>query len=620
MTDAQLKAALAAQQVADSNKKAIDTLQTDAEKTAAGQFADLAGVTQEAAKQFYTFASSHQEVAQEAVTLATNIDHEQQALAALQSTGKATQSDLDAMNKYIEDQKNKLANLITSTNAQGDSYKALRATLDDLNASGKTTNSELAGLLGLTPKQAGEVVTLAQNDATLAKVMADSIPVIIMYNESLKGGAPDVGGEKALAASIAVDKFKSALLDAFNTANANKIDFNYDNSNATRAIEDAQRVANAWRTMSEDMAQAQQTADEGIAKAQQTMDDAIGKAQQSLNETLAKDAQTLADKIADIQQQLADKRTDAAYTLQKNLQGLDEDRVKDQQDLAEKLADIERKRIEDIASLDFDTGLKLRKAKTDHDREEIMLEAEHQRQAINQRADDEKSTARQTFDDQVKQLADRRKQYEEEYQHELQVAERTAAEQTARAKREYEQQVADAKQRYADEVVAAQKRDQEELASIAQRLKDEQERIKQRYNDEILNIENATKVALAASAARVSSFENEYSWLQALTAQAVAYNQALAGYGQPGYQSVEQRYGSGYQMGGDFVADRPQLIMVGEGYQRERVSITPLQGSTTHNTSSKHYSVGNLIIQAAQDPEATWRYFESRLADESVYG
>lgn len=486
-------------------------------------------------------------------------------------------------------------------------WKALEAELLNLQGMGPTAASALAGILGVTEANASSVLNLAKQDENLGNVLIELIPIIIACNKALADGSMTAEQASGIIAG-AVGKLKFAIADAFEYAQNHKIGIQADTTAATRAIEDAQRVKDALIKMNEDVARAERTYSEDVFKANRTLAD-----------DLSKDAQKLADSLYDIAQSLRDKMEDLDHDYAKQVEEIGDEIVKAKQDLSDKIKQIEKKRIDDLAQLDWDTGLKLRKAKTDHDREEIMLEAEHQRQVINSRADDEISQARKAFDEQMALEDKKMEKLKEDMAWRKYQAEREAAEQIERAQRTY-----------AEETAAAKLKNEEQLADLETRLKDEKADIQQRYDDEIRNIQNATKIALETSALRQQSQANEDGWWRILIQDAATYGAVMSripSIGGKRYGPSEgMESGTGgvhYQSGADFVVpsgyenDTYGPLYVSSG---EHVSIQPssqVNMPSTRGSSMSQFmmTLGGIHIDARgmQNPEDIANVLEDRM-------
>ena len=375
---------------------------------------------------------------------------------------------------------------------------------------------------------------------------------------------------------------------------------------------------------------------QGIVDANQKMADSIAKAQQ-----------TLADRESDIATQLSTKQSESYRTYQKSIETTNNDIQKSAQELADKIVAINKKEVEDLANLDWTTGQKLNDAKTQNDKERILETHAHEAAAIRQSAEDARSSAQDTFE-KAKQLSDQKKQIAlEEYNY-----------RTALNAREAAQQDADAKRRYAEEVAQAQKSNQEQIAQLQQRAAQERQIAAQRLadqetafnherdiarrsyeeqtNDARKSFEEQVKAAVNAANAKIAELNAEVLSAKAAAEAKVQYEQEAAyqiirinqqlglgtsgvmtGTYMPGMQGQTMpdpnsldNAARGYANGGDFIANSPTLIQVGENYKPERVTITPMGANNSHN-------IGNVTVNiTGNDPEQIWNTFQRKMQNE----
>ena len=57
-------------------------------------------------------------------------------------------------------------------------------------------------------------------------------------------------------------------------------------------------------------------------------------------------------------------------------------------------------------------------------------------------------------------------------------------------------------------------------------------------------------------------------------------------------------------VGGDFLVDQPTRLLVGEGGQSERVTVTPLSKSSTTNSTANvtNINIGNISLPSVKNP------------------
>lgn len=299
---------------------------------------------------------------------------------------------------------------------------------------------------------------------------------------------------------------------------------------------EAEKAANALRTYNQAMADAafrsgqlaqrtdnqigaaQQQFDNSTADAHQAYLNAIYNADQTMTNRLDDLWQDYANKQFDIQQTLADKQTDIAsqladklaniqmqlqnsiFDINQDLQNkLDELAYKRQQDiskandkiadaakdLARKLFEIERDRIEAIERLSFETSEQLRKAKTDHERDDILRRFRFELGQIDQNANDRKQDAQADFRDKVEQARKERQLADQNYRHEVELAKRLAAQKIAEAERTAAQQTAIAHREAAQQLAIAQREAQQALAAAARRYAEETAIARRNYEQQV---------------------------------------------------------------------------------------------------------------------------------------
>ncbi len=259
------------------------------------------------------------------------------------------------------------------------------------------------------------------------------------------------------------------------------------------------KASTAWRTYGESVADANRTmrdaihdmGEAGYVKFLERMEEAR-KISRQMDEDLADQAQSRSDKLYDIQENLTDKLADEAYKLARDHEKIARDRVKDENEAAQKILDIEHKLAEQLADLDWSTGMSLRKAKTQWDKEEIEERSLHERSVKIRDADDDRTQAQRRLDDQKKALEEHKKDIEEDVAHTRMVYEREASEQRSREERTYRESLERIRQRNRDQLddqarrlVIENEREQDQLDQVIRRNKEALDDAKRRYENEL---------------------------------------------------------------------------------------------------------------------------------------
>jgi hypothetical protein len=132
----------------------------------------------------------------------------------------------------------------------------------------------------------------------------------------------------------------------------------------------------------------------------------------------------------------------------------------------------------------------------------------------------------------------------------------------------------------------------------------------------------AADTASAASSVAITTATTEeevFAWASVAGAAVAAQVAAVPGVGPAASveagiaerMAVEGAFGLlGAAVGADFITDRPTNLLVGEGGEGERVTVTPLSqgggGSSSSGVGGDTYnfSFGNIVVQGVQDPRA----------------
>jgi hypothetical protein len=398
---------------------------------------------------------------------------------------------------------------------------------------------------------------------------------------------------------------------------------------AKMQIDDTDKIAKANRTMNETIARDARSLQDTLSQisfsrvqAEENNLQAIAQANQSMNDSIMNAARSLQNSLSDIEQGLRDKQNDEARKYADALKTINQSIEKDRQDLNTKIIDAEKKKLDDLAALDYSTGDKLRKAKTENEKNEIELAAMHERGVIQSRATDTENAAQKTFDQQMTLENQKLEKLKSDAEYQKTVEERTASEQIARAQRTYQQQVEDAK-----------RRDQEQLANLAIRMRQEEEALNQqaanarrRYDEQVTDLRAAllqeVQDTIAAEKAKALAIAEEIKArmmnlmliMQTIGAEQaeIAWQKSMAISGQSGGGGGGGSSGFGAAQGMDAIVSSPMTIQVAEGYKPERVTVTPLSGGTSSNTRTNNITVN---IQS-NNPDEVWSIFQRRLQQE----
>lgn len=507
LAQATLRGAIAADQERQAFKQLTDELSKDTFKNSADQLSQLANVSQEVAKNALDFARNNATAASAIQVYTTNVVSASASLAAYRAEGGSDAQVIQALTNYIEQNRQALqgqveaASRLAEVDAQ---FKGLESTLSNIAGTGRSAASELSNLTGESEKYAAAVLKGMSGNTESARAIEDLVAQIKQEKEALiqnnEGGTQravimqrliELENQLRVAVQAAADEeFRQAQIEAGASISAKRAE---EAAAATKAVQTesqqeltaqqnaTDQIDRAWQSLTNDLNRlAQQRADavmkeaQDEERAQRTLADSIERANRTMDEALQKAQQSLGDRLSDINQQYYDKVFDQAFQYQQKLENLYQEQAKNRQTLADKLVQIATKEAEDLANAAFTAGQDLEKAKTQNQADEIRERYLHEAGVIEQRAGDERSTAERTFREEMAQLAERRKQIDEEYQHELMVDARTRDEEVAKAQRSYAEQVAAARQRNADEIADAEKRNQQELADMRQRLANEE--------------------------------------------------------------------------------------------------------------------------------------------------
>lgn len=354
-----------------------------------------------------------------------------------------------------------------------------------------------------------------------------------LYEEQVKAAA---AAQKDFENALQSSNDRLAQLDA-KSANdrANAIQsYNDTVANAVRTNDDA--IFNAEQSLTDKIASLWQKLQNSIVDINSQLADKIFDINTQLGDKLADIQTQLSNKLADIQQSLANKLADLAHNRD---QAISSDNLKIEQaarDLAEKLYEIERTRIEATNALDFNTGEQLRKAKTEHDREDILRRHQFEQGQIDQKANDDRHDAEQDFADKVAQANKEKELAKSTYDYQVRLAKELADQQIAQAEREAAQQRIVA-QRQAQQQLAVAEREHDQALLLAERQY-EQEKVAavKSYNEQVAAAARAEAEKLAdakrALAERDQAIANSYALeraqiLQTLALALWAYNKII---------------------------------------------------------------------------------------------
>ncbi len=212
---------------------------------------------------------------------------------------------------------------------------------------------------------------------------------------------------------------------------------------AQLADKTGQQYAQAQQQYNDSIAKAGSNLDDARTKAETTENDALVKLRLQYNERIAAIDQQLADRSADISQQLSDRLSDIRTRLADTL-------VQAEQSQQDRIDQIRAEQQDSLIHLDQTTHDQIQHAQTQHDIEEIKRKAEISKQDINDRANDAASASQDQFQKQVQNA-------QRSATEEIAIARRTAREQEAIANRTADEQRATAKQTAQDGADAAAK-------------------------------------------------------------------------------------------------------------------------------------------------------------------
>lgn len=309
---------------------------------------------------------------------------------------------------------------------------------------------------------------------------------------------------------------------------------------------------------------------------------------------LARSREQRDNRMADISRDYQQRELDDAWDYRNKLIDLDRDRIKARQDLADNLMKIERRLNEDLMDLDFDTAERLRGAKTERDREDILYSALYDRSKIFRRASDERSDLRTSAEREEAAREQKRRDEEADYQHRRAIAMRERGDQESDTRRSYEEERVWAEKRNQDQIADTVQRRQQEDEASARQYEQMKARQAQTLEDLKTNLQKQFKSydeAYNNIDARVTkSYEHFKATEEAKLEVLVGSLRKQAGLGLPPERNKEGTRGfqaeGGYQMGGVVPGPvgKPRWVLAHGGEE-----VTPIGGGTGQKRSSPQY-------------------------------
>lgn len=441
-------------QAAHEADLATDALITRLTKIGQGdpqtQLAQLATVTEDVSKRFLTFADTHREVAAEAATLAQKIQTEQEQIARLKV--------------QLEEKPGDHAILASIENLTGD----------------MNLNEEALRKLVLGHQDYTDVLKqAAAAQDTFDKALENANQQLARLNE-----------RTAEQRAQAQQSYSDTVADAVRSA-SQQIE------NAEQSSRD--RSADTWQKWSDKVADINSQLADKVADINSQLTDRLADIQTQLGNRISDIQTQLADRLAQIDQELANRKADLAHSYQDKLSADNQKIAQAAQDLADKLYQIERTRVEATEALAFSTHEQLETAQTDHDRNRILERARFEQSQIDQRANDARTDAEKAYQEKLAQIEQEKKAAYDEYQYELALAERLAAQKRAEAQRTAAEQIAVAERNAAQQIAIAQREAAERLA-IAQREAAQQQALAERQRqEELASIQRSLQQQIAAA-------------------------------------------------------------------------------------------------------------------------
>ncbi len=290
------------------------------------------------------------------------------------------------------------------------------------------------------------------------KAYADTLDRVANAKSHLNevmAGAPDPKAAQEMSQNTANTGAAKSELYKADDAYQSHLDDIADQQKA-KAAANAQEIERMNRTHRENLVRMADTelARENDLRAQEAQREDDLRAQETIKEEdMAQSRQNSIDDLAQSDLNAVNASLDA--------------KVKAEDQAAQKTLDIEKKLQTEITALDYDTGMKLRTAKTEHDAEAIEFTAAHEKAVKNSAASDAINQEQRTLQSAL-----------------------TAEDQKLAKTRETEAQRLDVINRNADQALARARRDEENQIEMAQRTRDQQIQAAQVALDAQIKAEN----------------------------------------------------------------------------------------------------------------------------------
>lgn len=394
----------------------------------------------------------------------------------IEKTTRLTKSDVEEIRAYTD------ANL-----GSGEALATSLRALNDLStAQAKDTEHRNAYAQGIQ----NETEKVREN----SQAILDAAAAQKLYEEQVKAAA---AAQKQFEDALQSSNDRLAQLDA-KSANdrANAIQsYNDTVDNAVRTENDA--IFNAEQSLTDKIADLWQKLGNSIADINSQLADKVNDINTQLGNRLADIETALGNKLADIQQSLANKLEALAHSRDQSIASDNQKIEQAARDLAEKLYEIERTRIEATNALDFNTGEQLRKARTEHDREDILRRHQFDQAQIDQKANDDRHDAEQSFADKIAAANKEKELAKSTYDYQVRLAKELADQQIAQAERDAQQQRIVA-QRTAQQQLAVAEREHDQALELAERqYEQEKEAAVKSYNEQVVAAARAEAEKLA---------------------------------------------------------------------------------------------------------------------------